>query len=74
MPGVNVKNYRLIMNKVESLSALCDCSLEQLTEIMGSEPHAKQLYHFIHSKPKPSTEQAVKPGKSDFKRGFKRKR
>ncbi|XP_056018962.1 DNA repair endonuclease XPF-like isoform X2 [Ostrea edulis] len=74
MPGVNVKNYRLIMNKVESLSTLCDCSLEQLTEIMGSEPHAKQLYNFIHSKPKASTDQAVKPGKSDFKRGFKRKR
>ncbi|XP_061174934.1 DNA repair endonuclease XPF-like [Saccostrea echinata] len=74
MPGVNVKNYRLIMNKVESLSALCDCSLEQLTEIMGSEHYAKQLHNFLHSKPKEPVDKPAKPGKSDYKRGFKRKR
>lgn len=74
MPGVNAKNYRLIMNRVESLSALCDCSLEQLTEMMGSQPHAKQLHDFLHTKPVESTDKPAKPAKSDFKRGFKRKR
>nr|XP_022317869.1 LOW QUALITY PROTEIN: DNA repair endonuclease XPF-like [Crassostrea virginica] len=74
MPGVNAKNYRLIMNKVESLSALSDCSLDQLTEIMGSQPHAKQLHNFIHSKPTETSDKPQKPTKRDFKRGFKRKR
>lgn len=74
MPGVNAKNYRLIMNRVESLSALCDCSLEQLTDILGSQPHARQLHDFLHTKPAESTDKPAKPAKSDFKRGFKRKR
>ncbi|XP_062593307.1 DNA repair endonuclease XPF-like [Saccostrea cucullata] len=74
MPGVNIKNYRLIMNKVESLSSLCDCSQEQLTEVMGSEYYATQLHNFLHSKPKEPVDKPSKPGKSDYKRGFKRKR
>lgn len=74
MLGVNVKNYRLIMNRVESLFALCDCFLEQFTEIMGSQFYVKQLYDFFYIKFVEFIDKLVKLVKSDFKRGFKRKR
>ena len=48
MPGVNSKNIFAIMNRVESLAELVTLTLEQLTEILGSAPHAQQLHHFLH--------------------------
>ena len=48
MPGVNSKNVFAIMNRVESLADLVTLSLEHLTDILGSVPHAQQLHHFLH--------------------------
>ena len=48
MPGVNSKNVFAIMNHVESLAELVTFSLEQLTQILGSAPHAQQLHQFLH--------------------------
>ncbi|KAK2179590.1 hypothetical protein NP493_480g01020 [Ridgeia piscesae] len=48
MPGVNSKNVFAIMNHVKSLAELVTFSLEQLTQILGSAPHAQQLHQFLH--------------------------
>ncbi|KAJ8306066.1 hypothetical protein KUTeg_016611 [Tegillarca granosa] len=74
MPGVTVKNYRKIMNKVHNLAELCTLTEEQLTDIMGNSISAKRLFDFIHSEHK-QTENVDKRIKSaDNRRGFKRKR
>ena len=77
MPGVNSKNYRLLMNKVQDLAELCTLNEEELTRIMGNSHHAKLLWEFLHSKHKPS-DSAVsgKPSKTETvaKKSYKRKR
>lgn len=76
MPGVNSKNYRQIMNKVQDLAELCTFSETELTSIMGHSQNAKQLWNFLHKEHNPS-DSAVpsKPAKSDAgKRWNKRKR
>ena len=77
MPGVNSKNYRLLMNKVQDLAELCSLSEEELTKIMGNSHHAKLLRDFLHSKHKPNdTAVSGKPSKAETapKKTFKRKR
>lgn len=49
MPGINSKNYRLIMSKVENLEELCKVCMEDLQEIIGKEAGSK-LYNFIHKR------------------------
>lgn len=76
MPGVNVKNYRLIMKKVENLAELSTLSEEKLTEIMGNSSNAKTLHKFLHNEHKKGemSEKLNKPSKTEFRRGFKRKK
>lgn len=50
LPGVTTGNVYSIMNRVESMLALVDLKIEELTEIMGSSQHAEQLYHALHCK------------------------
>lgn len=77
MPGVNSKNYRLLMNKVQDIAELCTLREEELTRIMGNSHHAKLIWDFLHSKHKPA-DVAVsgKPSKSETasKKSYKRKR
>ena len=77
MPGVNSKNYRLIMNKVQDLSELSTLNEEDLTRIMGNSHHAKLLSDFLHSKHKPGDVAASgKQSKTEptTKKPYKRKR
>ncbi|XP_033737580.1 DNA repair endonuclease XPF-like [Pecten maximus] len=76
LPGVNVKNYRLIMKKVHNLAELSTLSEETLTEIMGNSSNAKTLHKFLHSEHKKGemSEKLNKPAKTDYRRGFKRKK
>ena len=76
MPGVNVKNYRIIMNKVRNLAELSSLTEDQLTEILGNSISAKTLHTFLHGKHKDAntTDTRGKSSHRDFKRGFKRKR
>ncbi|XP_064626071.1 DNA repair endonuclease XPF-like [Lineus longissimus] len=48
MPGVNTKNYRDIMNKVENIQELCTTSQEELAKILGNAGNAKLLWEFLH--------------------------
>ena len=77
MPGVNSKNYRLIMNKVQDLSELSTLNEEDLTRIMGNSHHANLLSDFLHSKHKPGDVAASgKQSKTEptTKKPYKRKR
>jgi DNA excision repair protein ERCC-4 len=49
MPGINSKNYRLIMNRVENLQELSKMKVEAIQEIIGQE-HGNKLYNFIHNR------------------------
>lgn len=74
MPGVNIKNYRKIMNKVENLADLCSMTEDQLAELMDNKSSAKLLYDFIHTDHKraESSDKAIKS--KDYRKTFKRKR
>ena len=74
MPGINSKNYRLIMNKVTDLHELSSLSLEKLTEILGNARNAETLWNFINTKDKViSQKETAGKSKSEFKRTFKRR-
>lgn len=47
LPGINAKNYRYVMNKVDSVEALCELELNAVQELIGVEP-GKLLHQFIH--------------------------
>lgn len=47
LPGIASHNIRSILQKVNSLRELCDCSLEDLSKIMGL-PAARKLHTFLH--------------------------
>ncbi|XP_060605869.1 DNA repair endonuclease XPF-like [Ruditapes philippinarum] len=76
MPGVNSKNYRQIMNKVQDLAELCTFTETELTSVMGHSQNAKQLWNFLHKEHNPSDNVvSAKQTKSDTgKRWNKRKR
>lgn len=46
IPGVTAKNFPLIIAKVDSLYDLCKLSVEELAEIVGSEP-AREIMGFL---------------------------
>ncbi|XP_071117720.1 DNA repair endonuclease XPF-like [Haliotis cracherodii] len=75
MPGVNSKNYRYIMNKVQDLAELTTLSEEELSSIMGNAQQANQLYTFLHTEQK-QMEVVATSSKKRFenKKSFKRKR
>ncbi|KAL7412837.1 hypothetical protein BDY24DRAFT_341338, partial [Mrakia frigida] len=47
LPGVSGKNYRHIMNSVESVKDFCELSLVKMQEIMGTDD-GKTAYTFLH--------------------------
>lgn len=47
LPGINAKNYRYVMNKVDSVEALCELELNQVQELIGVET-GKFLHEFVH--------------------------
>jgi DNA excision repair protein ERCC-4 len=49
MPGINSKNYRLVMSKVENIEELSKLSIDDLKEIVGREAGSK-LHHFLHKR------------------------
>ncbi|KAK3089868.1 hypothetical protein FSP39_007206 [Pinctada imbricata] len=79
LPGVTVKNYRTIMNKVNNLSELFSMTESELTELLGNSSLANQLYKAVHTKSNQDvkdkqTETKTKGGKGDYRKGTKRKR
>jgi DNA excision repair protein ERCC-4 len=49
MPGINSKNYRLVMSKVDNIEDLSKLGVEDLKEILGQEAGSK-LHSFIHKR------------------------
>lgn len=47
LPGITAKNVKYVMGKVGSVRELCEMSLEQVQELLGSEP-GKACWEFIH--------------------------
>lgn len=48
LPGVNLKNYVLLMRKFASLADMFKASEEELASAMGNTAHAKTLWEAIH--------------------------
>ncbi|CAH1775707.1 unnamed protein product [Owenia fusiformis] len=55
MPGVNSKNVRYILTKVESIEDLTNKSQDEIAEILGNKLNAKQLWEFLHTEHKPES-------------------
>ncbi|ORX49370.1 hypothetical protein BCR36DRAFT_291953 [Piromyces finnis] len=51
IPGVNYKNYRIIMNNVENIYELSQMTVDQLNPLVGIES-ARLIYNFFNSTPK----------------------
>ncbi|KAJ3035702.1 hypothetical protein HDV00_003463 [Rhizophlyctis rosea] len=51
LPGINSKNYRLVMAKAESLREVSEWTLEQCQEVLGQE-YGRMLHNFFRSDPK----------------------
>uniref|UniRef100_A0A8C9XJ93 DNA repair endonuclease XPF n=1 Tax=Sander lucioperca TaxID=283035 RepID=A0A8C9XJ93_SANLU len=49
MPGVNTKNYRVLVKNADSLADLAKLSQDKLAEILGNASNAKLLYEFLHN-------------------------
>lgn len=47
LPGINLKNYRYVMSKVESLRALSEMPVKDIQDIIGNEP-GRALHEFLH--------------------------
>lgn len=54
LPGINAKNVKYVMGKVGSVRELCEMSLSDVQDLLGSEP-GKTCWEFMHKgeKPKP---------------------
>ncbi|CAG5123190.1 unnamed protein product [Candidula unifasciata] len=65
MPGINSRNFRLILNKFQNLYEVSQASLDSLTQVLGSSVHAQQLYDFLHKEQQ--AEPQPKPGPHDKK-------
>ncbi|KZV76813.1 hypothetical protein PENSPDRAFT_645911 [Peniophora sp. CONT] len=47
IPGITAKNAKYVMSRVPSIRALCDLSLRDVQDILGSEP-GKLCWEFLH--------------------------
>ena len=47
MPGITTMNYHHIMNSVRNISELCDLTVEELSELIGTEA-GRKLHRFIN--------------------------
>ena len=49
LPGINSKNYRVVMEKVSDFQELASLSVNDLNLIMGNDTNASLLWNFLHS-------------------------
>ena len=49
LPGINSKNYRVVMDKVSDFQELASLSVNDLNLIMGNDTNALLLWNFLHS-------------------------
>jgi DNA excision repair protein ERCC-4 len=47
IPGITAKNAKYVMSRVPSIRALCELSLKEVQDIIGSEP-GKLCWEFLH--------------------------
>ena len=47
IPGITAKNAKYVMSRVPSIRALCELSLREVQDILGSEP-GKLCWEFVH--------------------------
>ncbi|KAI0029603.1 hypothetical protein K488DRAFT_56035 [Vararia minispora EC-137] len=47
IPGITAKNAKYVMSRVPSVRALCDLSLPEVQDVLGSEP-GKTCWEFLH--------------------------
>ncbi|SCV74432.1 BQ2448_8071 [Microbotryum intermedium] len=47
LPGVTTKNYRYVMNRVDSVESLCELELAQMQELVGVE-QGRILWRFVN--------------------------
>jgi len=59
LPGITVKNYRLISNSIRDLGELCDWSQEEINHLIGREA-GKSLFEFLHKNVRFSTSSTTK--------------
>lgn len=70
LPGITTRNIPRVMTRVKNMKELVRLSLEELSELLGSEGNAKMLWEIIHIAHKPvEAEAAEKQFVSKFKRG-----
>jgi hypothetical protein len=50
IPGINLKNYQAVMNKVKNLREFFEMSEEQLTELFENSKTAKTVFDFFNKK------------------------
>lgn len=64
LPGINSKNIRRVLNKVEDLGQLLSLSLEELHELLENGTNAKELWDALHSSQHLAVLQAEPTGKN----------
>lgn len=47
LPGIGTKNLRYVMSRVDTVTGLCEMSLEELEDLLGVEP-GRKCHEFIH--------------------------
>ncbi|XP_006812643.1 DNA repair endonuclease XPF-like [Saccoglossus kowalevskii] len=50
LPGINSKNYWMILNKVKNLTELIGLSQEELCKLLDNSNNGKALWEFLHHK------------------------
>ncbi|KAL3314002.1 DNA repair endonuclease XPF [Cichlidogyrus casuarinus] len=56
MPGITWKNYKCIVENVQSLKQLTELSERRIEELLGNQKAAHDLYKFLHEEHLPDTE------------------
>lgn len=69
MPGINSKNYHLVLKRFDNLYQVAQATLEELTEVFGSSVHAKQLHTFLHKEQTTPLDQPGGSGSSSTSAG-----
>lgn len=73
LPGVTHRNCYALMNRVDSVAALCNLSEIELTKIMENSADAKNLHRFLHLDYAEKSEDFVRPDKPKPKFRFGKK-
>ncbi|XP_070562512.1 DNA repair endonuclease XPF-like isoform X2 [Ptychodera flava] len=73
LPGINSKNYWMIMNKVKNLAELISLSSEELSQLLGNANNGKALWEFLHQKEQQSKQTSAAASKESTSYRTKRK-